>query len=153
MPSDLYLKYLKYKNKYIQLKNELIGGGPTWIRFGSSVLSDDKAFGKLIGQMKPEKEEGVKAFNELNLIMQGYSKDVTIKSTPCETMDELNSLIKNFEASKDYKAGQEGIAKNNNMSDTEYAKYYTPEIKSFLKWAYDKYIIRKVEYEKKHGKQ
>ena len=145
MESNLYFKYLKYKNKYIQLKNEQIGGGLAWNSFLTGLVSlsekeEEKENKKFIDKMNKDK-----SFQQLELIMRKYMEDKSIESIPIPgviTQDALKLIITEYEndPSNLYKTGQEALKKNKKMTEEMYSAYYTPKMKGILKWSYESYL-------------
>jgi hypothetical protein len=125
MSQDLYYsKYLKYKAKYIQLKLDQFGSGPTWIRLAGYIAEKD--FAKAKSQFA-----GTPAFQLLEKAIKPYLTDASI---PAETYDmaKIKTIIEG-------PLVKMAPAADKAKDEFEQAAFFTPEIKKIMKWAYSEY--------------
>jgi hypothetical protein len=115
-----YIKYLKYKGKYMQLKDLMYGGAHTYYRFIQAVIKNDtvllnKWFDRLT------------AFKNLKVIAENYLIDESIN---IDNMTDViaKKLLETPEVIKD-------DIDIDNMSEDK----FTPEIKQLIKFYYKKY--------------
>jgi len=146
MSSDLYYtKYLKYKAKYIQLKFNQSGGGPTWMRFASYMADND--YVKAKSQFENTKEfksleTGLKKMmntvdeNGHIAIMntQGEKEFVKVEKLDYD-MPKLQKLIEG-----DEKSLTKMDDKYMELLEEEQFAHFTPEIKKIMAWAYNRYL-------------
>ena len=133
MSSDLYYtKYLKYKAKYIQLKFNQSGGGPTWMRFASYMA--DKDYAKAKSQF-----ENTPAFQSLEKGLKHMMNTETIEDRHYN-MDTLKALINGDEKSSTKMQDQ-----HMELPEEQQFAHFTPEIKKIMKWAYNRYLAEKAK--------
>jgi hypothetical protein len=96
---DYYEKYLKYKQKYIQLKEQFGGNTPKFIRKGSYGCAYMPAFDCRIAPVKPADipknatEDIKKAYKiELNKYKNFYKGKISKMMNPAEAKKEFKEL-------------------------------------------------------------
>jgi hypothetical protein len=134
MSSDLYYtKYLKYKAKYIQLKFNQSGGGPTWMRFASYMADADADADKNYAKAKSQ-FENTPAFQSLEKGLKHMMNTEIIEDCNYD-MDKLKKLING-----DKKSSTEMQDQHMKLPEEQQFAHFTPEIKKIMKWAYKKYL-------------
>ena len=132
MSSDLYYtKYLKYKAKYIQLKFNQSGGGPTWMRFASYMADKDYAKAKSQFENTPAFQSLEKGLKQM---MNTEGEKILVNDTDYD-MNNLKELINGKDKSLTEMQDQ-----HMELPEEQQFAHFTPEIKKIMKWAYNRYL-------------